>query len=240
MGFKEHISPSVRILIGKLRRVIKYRLRSLSLDPLEVVKANTKEAFEYFWDQDEFITHDFITQDRLTFFETVAEYCVDNSIDSNFNEVVWIADIGCGTGHMLEILRRMLLPKHRVKLFGLDFATTAISKAKTLLPMATFVVGNIYEMGLVSNYFDLILCLETLEHLQWPEKALHQLLRICKTGGNLVITVPNAEKDSWEGHVNFWDMPRLSELLSPYGLVDMKLLRLWHEDTIIMARLIKP
>jgi hypothetical protein len=51
-----------------------------------------------------------------------------------------------------------------------------------------------------------------------------------------VVTVPNGEKDAWDGHVNFWSVSKFTEFLSSYGLVDMKLLQ---DDTVIMAQLAK-
>lgn len=239
MRLKEYVPLPIRRVIRGLRRAVRNCFRLSALDPAEVVKANTKEAFEFFWGHDDYLAQHFLTQDRLAFFELVADYCIDVLMTPDFAGTVRIADIGCGTGHTLEALRRKLASKCNLELFGLDFASTAISKARTLLPMATFVVEDIYENRLPSDFFDLVLCIETLEHLRWPEKALVQLLRICKTGGNVVITVPNAEKDSWDGHVNFWNVSQFSELLSPYGLVDVKLLWYWQDDMIIMARLTK-
>ncbi len=239
MKLKKYIPLPVRRVVRSLRRAVRYSFRPSALDPAEVVKANTKEAFEFFWNHDDFIDQYFMNRDRLAFFELVADYCVGILMDTDFVRTVRIADIGCGSGHMLEVLRRKLVSKCNVELFGLDFASAAISKARTLLPMATFVVADLYENGLPSDSFDLVLCIETLEHLRLPQRALLQLLRICKAGGDVVITVPNAEKDSWDGHVNFWNASQFSELLSPYGLVDIKLLQFVQDDMIIMARLAK-
>jgi 2-polyprenyl-3-methyl-5-hydroxy-6-metoxy-1,4-benzoquinol methylase len=42
------------------------------------------------------------------------------------------------------------------------------------------------------NYFDLVVCTEVLEHLpQSPVHALHEMRRVMKPGGKLLITTPN-------------------------------------------------
>lgn len=38
--------------------------------------------------------------------------------------------------------------------------------------------------------FDTILCSEVLEHVPYPEKALQELTRLLKPGGNLILTAP--------------------------------------------------
>lgn len=210
--------------------------KSFQRSPVDVVKANTKEAFEFFWSQDDFINQHYLEPTRLALFELVAEYCSEILMTSNDQVTVRVADIGCGTGHMLDALKHKLAPRFSVEMFGLDFASTATSRAKALLPTATFVAEEIYENSLPSDFFDLVLSIETLEHLRWPEKGLLEILRICKPAGTVVVTVPNGEKDSWDGHVNFWNVTQFSEFLSPYGLVDIKLLR---DDTNILGRLIK-
>ncbi len=233
MRFKEHVHRAVRKVIRAFSRV-KGRLSQCS--PIDVVKANTKEAFEFFYSQDDFIARHYLEPARLALYKFVAGYCADILMTSNVRGTIRVADIGCGTGHMLEALRHRLLSRYDIELLGVDFASTAISKAKAMLPMATFMLEDIYENTLPSDFFDLVLSIETLEHLHRPEKALLELRRICKSGGKVVITVPNGEKDSWDGHVSFWDMAQFSKLLSPYGLVDIKLIQ---EDRVILAQLVK-
>ena len=226
-----------KVLLWKIvRKIFQIMTKSHRHSPAEVVKANTKEAFEFFFSQDDFIAQYYFEPSRLALYEIVAEYYTDMLTSSDVVSVVRIADIGCGTGHMLEALSRKLASKYDIELYGLDFASTAIAKAKALIPTATFAVEDIYENHLPSDFFDLVLSTETLEHLHLPEKALLEILRICKPGGNIIVTVPNGEKDSWDGHVNFWNVAQFSDFLSSYGLIDIKMLQ---DDTVIMARLVK-
>ncbi len=47
-----------------------------------------------------------------------------------------------------------------------------------------------------SNSLDIILCLETLEHLQNPQKTMQEILRIAKDDATIFISMPN--------EYNFW------------------------------------
>jgi SAM-dependent methyltransferase len=209
-----------------LKQIVLGKRNSL---PCEIVKSNTREAFEFFFSQDSFIKKYYLQKERLAFCEFVGDYCVQlfDKLEGK-NDILRIVDLGCGTGHILKTIDRKLSKTkgfcRRFELFGLDFARSAIDRAKKLLPKATFLVEDIYKNSFPSNYFDLVLCIETLEHLHKPEEAILELLRICNYDGKIIITVPNGEVDHWDGHINFWTLPQLQQFLSPYGLIDIRLI----------------
>ncbi len=232
IGAKHLIPLAVR---NRLRSFL-YRSRQRVPSPVDVVKANTQEAFDYFYAQDDFIAEHYLEPERIALYEIVANRCAKLLESLGDTRPVRVCDIGCGTGEMLEILRSAVPSDYKVELFGLDFANSAIAKAQKLLPAATFKVGDIYINDLPAAYFDLVLCLETLEHLQTPERALDTLLRICKPGGHLIITVPNGEKDSWEGHVNFWNFSQFAAFL---GSADRSKIELVQDETTILSILRK-
>jgi ubiquinone/menaquinone biosynthesis C-methylase UbiE len=122
-----------------------------------------------------------------------------------------------------------------VELWGIDHAPSGIRQAKKLLSESKLIVADIYTNPLPSEYFDLVLCTETLEHLDSPDKALSEILRICACPGRAVITVPNGETDHWGGHVNFWTASELRAFLSPYGPCEITLV---HEGRILRATLL--
>jgi ubiquinone/menaquinone biosynthesis C-methylase UbiE len=198
--------------------------------PEEVVKANTREAFDAFYGADDFIAASYLVRERLAFYDLVADYCASAVIGSRPLDVV---DVGCGTGHMLLALRNRV-PTHDLTMTGLDFSAVAVSRCRALLPAATFVVGDLYESPLPAGAYDLVLCVETLEHVPDPQAALRELLRVCRPGGQIVLTVPNGEKDSWDGHRSFWTPTQFAEFLRSHGLTHLRQLQ---DGTALLAEL---
>lgn len=191
--------------------------RWVERQPAEVVKSNSKKAFDYFFNQDEFIETEYLCQARLNFLAYVAEYCssVDRRIDGEANPLR-VIDVGCGTGHLLLALSNRLHTP--LRLYGLDFSDSAVRRSRQLVPSVEFVVASAYELPYPDDNFDMVTCTETLEHLQWPEEALKEMFRVLKPGGQLVVTVPDGTKDDWDGHANFWSAAGLRRLLLPFGV----------------------
>jgi 2-polyprenyl-3-methyl-5-hydroxy-6-metoxy-1,4-benzoquinol methylase len=100
----------------------------------------------------------------------------------------WL-DVGTGNGYLPKIARPKL---NGVRITGTDFAHNAIQSASSL---DEGIVNDIDESGLpfADRSFDFISCLEVIEHLIFPEKALSEMHRVLKPGGHLVVTVPNIQ-----------------------------------------------
>ena len=116
-----------------------------------------------------------------------------------FSESQTIADVGCGTGHLLHYLREQA---EFGKATGFDFSPEAIKIAKGLFPSFDFYEFDIYTVK--DQKFDTVLCTEVIEHLLYPDVAVSNLLTMVKPGGSLLLTVPNGRTDTFEGHINFW------------------------------------
>ncbi|MBZ0304059.1 MAG: Coenzyme F420 hydrogenase/dehydrogenase, beta subunit C-terminal domain, partial [Anaerolineae bacterium] len=48
-----------------------------------------------------------------------------------------------------------------------------------------------YRLPFEDHTFDAVLCFETVEHLSLPELLVHELARVTKPGGTLILTTPN-------------------------------------------------
>jgi len=211
-GAREGWRTLTRLRLAITRR--RWWRRWVERQPLEVVKSNSKKAFDYFFDQDEFIENDYLCQARLNFLANVAEYCKSVAIGTDGEaDSLNVIDVGCGTGHLLLALSTRLSKPPR--LYGLDFSDSAIRRSKRLLPTAEFVVASVYDIPYPDDNFDMVTCTETLEHLQRPEDALKEMFRVLRPGGQLVVTVPDGAKDDWDGHANFWSAAELRHLLLP-------------------------
>lgn len=52
------------------------------------------------------------------------------------------------------------------------------------------VIGDLTKLPFAANVFDCILCIQVLEHLAEPQKAVNELFRTLKQGGYLCLTAP--------------------------------------------------
>jgi 2-polyprenyl-3-methyl-5-hydroxy-6-metoxy-1,4-benzoquinol methylase len=213
------------------------RGKQIQRSAIDIVKTNTKEAFELFYTQRDFIDKCYLAPGRLESYDLVAKYCRGILSTRDPSNTVHVIDLGCGTGHMLKALRDELQAVPHLELLGIDFAKTAIRKARRVVPEANFMIGDIYDNRQPSESFNLVLCVEVLEHLRDPERAILEMVRLCKTDdGHIVVTVPNGEMDSWEGHINFWTLSQFTDMASKYAHIEVRLLK---DGTIILGHLMK-
>jgi len=108
-------------------------------------------------------------------------------------EKLRVADVGCGPGTTLSWL------SHVPRIVGIDRAALCLELARERAPTAELVQGNAEHLPLKAEQFDLVLCLDILEHLEHPDKAVKELHRILKPGGMLICTVP-AWQFLWSEH----------------------------------------
>lgn len=95
-----------------------------------------------------------------------------------------IADIACGGGgSSLHLSQRY--PEAAYTLIDNNEEAITIARQATAHLKAECSVGNIYDLDLASDSFDMVICWQTLSWLDMPEKAIHELVRICKPGGRV-------------------------------------------------------
>lgn len=96
-----------------------------------------------------------------------------------------IADIACGGGgttvHLAE-----LYPSAKFTLIDENEDAISIARQATDKWNATCDIGDLYDLQLESDSFDLVICWQTLSWLDRPEAALKELVRICKPSGTVL------------------------------------------------------
>ena len=97
-----------------------------------------------------------------------------------------VLEVGCGEGVVLEYLAGRN-PATRFDGFELD--ATALAGARTRCPRAALVRGDVYALPVPDQTYDLVLCLEVLEHLADPARALREIRRVARRG--LLLSVPH-------------------------------------------------
>lgn len=157
-------------------------------------------------------------------------------------------EIGCGEGYSTQRLAK-IVPSN-VMLEASEFVPALVPKARANNPGMTVTEESIYDLKHANNSFDLVFLLEVLEHLDYPDKGLEELLRITKPGGYLVLGVPREPlwralnmarltylKDfgNTPGHLNHWSTRGVKKFVgSHFGpIVDSKTPLPW---SLVLAR----
>ncbi len=148
-----------------------------------------------------------------------------------------VLDLGCGAGrHAFEMYRRGA----RVVAFDEDAAELenvatmfGAMRAEGQVPTgaeANTLAGDALALPFPDESFDHVVASEILEHIPEDEKAMHELTRVVKPGGRVVVTVPNRfpERICWAlsdayhqvegGHVRIYRIEELFARLRKAGL----------------------
>jgi SAM-dependent methyltransferase len=103
-----------------------------------------------------------------------------------------VLDAGCGSGRTLE----ELAPYGEVSGIELDPAAAEVARARG---QGDVRIGRLEELPWEDACFDLITCLDVIEHTPDDRVTLRELRRVSKPGGFLLVTVP-AYQGLWSMH----------------------------------------
>ncbi|MCK5506346.1 MAG: class I SAM-dependent methyltransferase [Thermodesulfovibrionia bacterium] len=108
-----------------------------------------------------------------------------------------ILDAGCGDALPLYIMASQDNLKN-INFYGIDASELDITFAenlKTLLDFDnfTFNVGNIEKLPFEDSFFDIVICSEVVEHMEYPETCLMEIKRVLKDDGTFIISTPNSD-----------------------------------------------
>ena len=103
-----------------------------------------------------------------------------------------VLDAGCGSGRTLEDLGRY------GEVYGIELDPGAAQVAQGR-GCGEVRIGRLEELPWPDGYFDLITCLDVIEHTPDDRVTLRELRRVCKPGGFLLVTVP-AYQGLWSTH----------------------------------------
>lgn len=114
---------------------------------------------------------------------------------------VKIADIGSGpfsrTGQYLDGIKVEVYPSDQS---NFDYFWARYN----LKPMFPIEVQNMQKLTYPDNYFDIVHCVNALDHTGYAETALKELIRVCKPGGWVYIDCALIQMTA-RGHNHFWD-----------------------------------
>jgi SAM-dependent methyltransferase len=148
-----------------------------------------------------------------------------------------ILDMGCGTGRHVGEASRI----KRVKAVGSDISFDDVVQARKRVQdlqdwgehgggISVFLVSDITRLPFADDFFDLVICSEVLEHIPDQHRAVRELTRVLKPGGNLVVSVPRylPERICWalsesyhqasNGHIRIYKKKEMIALLEESGI----------------------
>jgi 2-polyprenyl-3-methyl-5-hydroxy-6-metoxy-1,4-benzoquinol methylase len=126
------------------------------------------------------------------------------------NKTQKILEIGCGTGQFAEYLSDEGFLNYN----GFDFSSAAIKIAAKRVPKYNFYLGNALHQDSFRDDYDVIICLEVLEHI----KGDNEVIKNINIGKRIIFSVPDFKDES---HVRWFISPR--QIKSRYyKLLDLK------------------
>jgi SAM-dependent methyltransferase len=102
-----------------------------------------------------------------------------------------ILDAGCGSGRTLDELADY------GDACGVDLSPAAVDAARMRGHAAQ--VGSVTDLPFDDASFDLVTCLDVIEHTRDDRRTLGELRRVTRPGGTLLVTVP-AHPTLWSAH----------------------------------------
>ena len=119
---------------------------------------------------------------------TEAEHLVRYAWASRLAPGRRVLDAGCGLGYGSKMLRRA----GAAEVVGVDVAATVVEAASAgEEPGLEFAVGDVGDLRFEDGRFDLVVCLEVIEHVQDQRRVIGELVRVLAKGGILVVSSPN-------------------------------------------------
>lgn len=158
-------------------------------------------------------------------------------------------ELGCGNGSVAQVLS-----VRGWDVTGVDPSVEGIAQAQAAYPALQLATGSAYD-DLAASYgqFPVVLSLEVVEHVYAPRHYARTVYDLLQAGGTAIISTPyhgywknlalalsgrldNHFTALWDhGHIKFWSMHTLGELLREAGFVDIRFERVGRVPALAKA-----
>jgi len=103
-----------------------------------------------------------------------------------------ILDIGCNSGTTTNFFTAY------GTIVGLDILGKNVLYGRKHYPKINFAIGDGQYLPFANNSFDVVICLETLEHIFNPYLLVKEVHRVLKTNGIFILEVQDDSKIIWK------------------------------------------
>lgn len=140
------------------------------------------------------------------------------------NDGMRVLDFACGTGY-----GSAHLAEGGARAVGLDNAVEAVAQARRRWGTtgATFVAGDANRFPFASGTFDVVVCMETIEHVDDVDMLQNEIKRVLRPSGaalfstpNKLLHSPNSEKPLNPFHVVEYTIEQFRAVLAPHFNID--------------------
>lgn len=138
-----------------------------------------------------------------------------------------ILDIGCGAGKLLEEL------KSYGQVYGIDSSSQAVKFCKQR-GLKHIYINKFPQVpkSILKKKFDVITCLDVIEHIEDDTKAIKTITNLLVPGGRLILTVPAypwlfSYWDTMSGHYRRYSQHQLLNLINKSKLALTKITYLY-------------
>lgn len=126
-----------------------------------------------------------------------------------------VLDIASGAGYGAAFLAQTAK-----QVIGVDYSEDAIAYSKDLYRSSNleFKVGDAQSLPLDDSSVDVVVSLETIEHIPKPELFVQEVVRVLKPDGIFYVSTPNDDEfiEGNEFHLHEFDFPELNRLIKKY------------------------
>ena len=111
-----------------------------------------------------------------------------------------ILDVGCGKGEVMKFINR----QREFRVTGVDIFKPYLQECQKLRCYDNVILADVRTLPFESKSFDVVLCMEVLEHLEKDEgeKLLHELERVARRQILLSTPVSKYEQHTLDGNPN--------------------------------------
>jgi SAM-dependent methyltransferase len=97
-----------------------------------------------------------------------------------------ILEVGCGEAVVLQYLAERV---RSARFVGVELDPAALARGRARCPQVPLLQGDVYDLPFARGTYDLVICLEVLEHLAEPARALREIRRVSRAA--CLVSVPH-------------------------------------------------